>query len=471
MDDLPEPEPGAPRGNGASLQGAGGARVLSASQVSDLYLERHLGGLTRVASLLGATLDVVATDGAWLVLRDGSRVLDCHASYGAVSFGHRHPALLEAARASLEQMTTGLPGILPSAGVAALCRDLVQIAPEGIGRAILYNTGAETIEGALVLATLAQGKRDLFVGFEGGFHGKSAAARSVGGIPNERAGFPTWGRVETLPYGDAEALDALFARHGARIAAVVVEPVQSNAGVRIPPEGWLAGLQDACRRAGALLIADEVSTGLGRTGEFFACTSAGVTPDMICVSKGMSGGLVPIGALLVGERLAKITNSPRTASHFSTTFAGGDLACSVALEVCRLLVQDRLPDRVRASGQRLESGLRAVQARHPRLLRDVRGRGHLWAIELADPADLPKLLKLNGLSGFLADRVGGTLAIVFQRYLLKHCGVLAGPTVGDRRVVRFFPSLLAEQRDQDALLSGLSAAFDAGVSTWVRKLK
>jgi acetylornithine/succinyldiaminopimelate/putrescine aminotransferase len=454
------------------LLGARASRKLSASEVSDLYSERHLAGLTRVASILGANLDVVGSDGAWLILRDGSRVLDCHASYGGVAFGHRHPALLEAARESLAEMTTGLPGLLASPVVAALCHDLVAIAPAGMERALLYSTGAETIEGALVLATLAQGKdqRDIFVGFEGGFHGKTAAARTVGGIPNERQGFHDWGRVETLPFGDIETLEGFFRHSGSRVSALVVEPIQSNSGVRIPPEGWLAKVQRACEQAGALMIVDEVSTGLGRTGQFFVCESEGVVPDMICISKGLSGGLVPVGAVLVNKRLAKITNATASASHFSTTFAGGDLACSVALEVVRLLVEEGLPERVRASGARIEEGLLALRAKHPRLIRDVRGRGHLWALELADPADLPKLVKMKGFSDFLADRVGGTLAIALQRYLLRHCGLLVGPTAGDRRVIRMFPSLLAEERDIEALLGGLGRAFEAGISTWVRKL-
>ncbi len=453
------------------LLGAGGARKLAGKEVEDLYRESHLAGLTRVASLLGASLDVVGSDGAWLVLADGGRVLDCHASYGAVAFGHRHPALLEAARESLDQMATGLPGLLPSRVVAALCHDLVRIAPPGIGKAILYNSGAETIEGALVLATLAQGKRGLFVGFDGGFHGKTAGARSLGGIPNERDGFHGWADVRLLPYGELDPLRQLCeGLEAKRIAAVVVEPIQSNSGVRIPPEGFLAGVREACDRAGALLVADEVSTGLGRAGALFACEAEGVQPDMICISKALSGGIAPIGALLVHERLAKITASPRTASQFSTTFAGGDLAGSVALEVIRLLVEEGLAERAAALGARLEEGLRALQARHPLLIRDVRGRGLLWAIELADPADLPKLLMLRGLSGFLAGKVGGTVAIAFQRYLLRHCGVLLGPTAGDRRVVRMFPSLVAREEDVDALLDALGAAFEAGVSTWIRRL-
>ncbi len=453
------------------MLGADGARKLSAAEVDELYRDRHLAGLTRVASLLGASLDVTGSDGAWLVLADGTRVLDCHASYGAVAFGHRHPTLVEAAREALSRMATGLPGLLPSRVVAALCHDLVEIAPEGIGKAILYNSGAEAIEGALTLATLAQGKRDLFVGFEGGFHGKTAGARSVGGIPNEKQGFHPWATVRTLPYGELEPLRRLVEGESARrVAAVVVEPIQSNSGVRIPPDGFLAGVREACDRAGALLVADEVSTGLGRTGALFQCEVEGVRADMICLSKALSGGLLPIGALLVSDRLAKITANPRTASQFSTTFAGGDLAGSVALEVLRLLVEERLPERAARLGARLEQGLRALQARHPVLVRDVRGRGLLFALELADPADLPRLLMMRGLSGFLAGKVGGTLAIAFQRYLLKHCNVLLGPTAGDRRVVRMFPSLVAGEDEIDALLAGLDAALDAGVGTWIRKL-
>lgn len=452
------------------LLGARGARELAASEVTELYRSHHLGGLARVASLLGASLDVVDSDGAWLVLADGTRVLDCHASYGAVAFGHRHPALVEAARRALSEMATGLPGLLPSRSVAALCHDLVAIAPHGIASAILYNSGAETIEGAVVLASLAQGKRDLFVGFDGAFHGKTAAARTLGGIPNERQGFHAWGRTETLPFGDLDALFDLFAARGREVAAVVVEPIQSNGGVRIPPEGFLTAVAEQCRRAGALLIVDEVSTGLGRTGRMFACEAEGVVPDMICISKGLSGGLVPVGAVLVHERLASVTSKTGTASHFSTTFAGGELATSVALEVVRLLVEQKLPERAQERGRQLEAGLRALKERHPVLVRDVRGRGLLWAIELADPADLPKAMWMRGLSDFLARRVGGSVAIAMQRYLLQEQRVLIGPTAADRRIVRLFPSLVADEAEIATLLEALGGALDAGVTSWVRRL-
>ena len=452
------------------LLGSAGAQALDMSGVAERYRERHLGGLTRVASLLGVNLDVADADGGWLTLGDGSRVLDCQASNGAVAVGHMHPAVVRAARAALDSKGLGFPGLLPSRDVAALCQDLISIAPPGMTRAILYNTGAETIEGALVIAALAQRKRDVYVGFEGGFHGKSAAARAVGGIPAERDGFPDWANTETLPYGDLNALEALLRRVRGRVAAVVAEPIQSNSGVRIPPPGFLTGLRDACRKAGALLVLDEVSTGLGRTGEMFACQHENVAPDLMCLSKGLSGGLVPSGAVLVNERLAKVMDSPRKASHFSTTFAGGRLAAAVGMEVIRLLVEERLPEQADRLGRQLGDGLDRLKAQHPRLVRAVRGRGLMWGIELADPVDIPGSFLPRGASDFLASRVGGSVAIAMQRYLLEHHGVLLAPTAADRRVVRMFPPLTSKPADIAHLLQGLEGALEAGLSAWVRNL-
>jgi putrescine aminotransferase len=457
-------------GLSSGLLGCEGARALDVAETAELYDERHLGGLMRVTALLGADVDVVDGDGAWLVLADGSRLLDCHASNGAVAFGHKHPSLLQAAHSALEKMSVGLPGLLPSRGVAAVCHDLVSIAPAGLSRAILYNSGAESVEGALTLASRVQGRRNIFVGFDGGFHGKTAGARAVGGIRNERRGFPALGITEILPYGNLLAVNAFFEREGQRVAAVVVEPIQSNSGIRVPPDGFLTGLREACQKAGALLVIDEISTGLGRTGELFACQSEGVVPDLICVSKTLSGGIVPIGAVLVHERLSKTMASPREASHFSTTFAGGELATAVALEVLRLLVHERLPDHAKEIGRQLEDGLGKLRTRYPRMVRGVRGRGLMWALEFADPLDLPARFLPRGFSESLANRAGGSLAIAFQRYVLKEQGVLLAPTAGDRRVVRMFPPLIAEPAHIDLLLGALDGALAAGLSRWARAL-
>ncbi len=443
---------------------------LAEGRVADLYSDHHLGGLTRVASLLGANVEVIGVDGPWLLRTDGSRLLDCNASNGAIAFGHDHPSIRAAAHQAVDESSLGFPGLLPSPGVATLCHDLVAIAPPGLQRAVLYNTGAEAIEGALVLSALARPGRPVYVGFEGGFHGKSAAARAVGGIPNERQGFPLWAQVKTLPYGDLDAATSFLEREGKRVAAVVVEPIQSNAGVRIAPDGFLPGLREVCRQTGALLVIDEVSTGFGRTGAMFACERESVTPDLLCVAKALSGGLVPIGAVLVDEGLAKVMANPTVASHFSTTFAGGRLATRVALEVIRLLVEESLPERAARLGQQLEQGLLELKQRHPRLLVDVRGRGLLWGLELADPATLTGKLLPRGLADFVTTKVGGSVALAFQRYLAQHQGVLVAPTAADRRVVRVFPPLTAEPEAIDALLAGLDGALRAGLPAWVKNL-
>jgi putrescine aminotransferase len=452
------------------LLGFDDATKLDASAIAETYRDHHFGGLNRVAALLGANLDVVAAQGPWLHVSDGSRLFDAHLSNGAVAFGHNHPLLLEAARKALAYGGVGLPGAVPSRVVAGFCRDLVAAAPAGMSRAILYNSGAEAIEGALVASCLAQGRRDLFVGFEGGFHGKTAGARSIGGIASEKRGFPGWARSETLPYGDLDAARAFLEREGRHVAAVVVEPIQSNGGVRIPPEGFLSGLAAACQRSGALLIVDEVSTGLGRTGALFECMREGVVPDLLCVAKCLSGGIVPIGAVLVGDRLAKVMGAAGTASHFSTTFSGAAISTAVGLEVVRMLLEDDLPARATELGKRLESGLRALQERHPRLVRDVRGRGLLWGIELADPAGLPERFLPGGLSSFLTARFGGSLAILMQRYTVRAHKALLAPTASDRRVVRVFPPLNSQPADIDHLVACIEGSLSDGLSAWVKSL-
>ena len=458
------------RGDGERFLGLEGARALPAAAVADAYRDHHFGGLNRVAALLGSNLDVVGAQGPWLEISDGSRVFDAHLSNGAVAFGHNHPGILRAAREALEWGGVGLPGAVPSRLVAGFCRDLARIAPPGMQRVILYNSGAEAIEGALVAATLAQGRRDLFVGFEGGFHGKSAGARAVGGIPSEKSGFHGWASTEILPFGDGDALRRLLDQQGRRVAAVVVEPIQSNGGVRIPPDGFLREVAEACRRSGALLVVDEVSTGLGRTGVLFECQREGVVPDLLCLAKALSGGVVPIGATLVGDALAKVMASAGTASHFATTFSGAAVSTGVGVEVLRTLVEEDLPARAEQLGRRLGTGLEALREKHPRLVREVRGRGLLWGIELADPADLPGRFLPRGFGDFLRARFGGSVAIAMQRYTVQKHRALLAATASDRRVVRLFPPLASEPAEIDHLLGCVGSALSDGLTAWVKNL-
>jgi putrescine aminotransferase len=444
------------------LLGRSGAAGLSFDAIDSHCRAHHVGGLASVAALLGCDLDVAKASGSWLTLADGRQVLDAHASYGAMALGHNHPALVQAARETLSGLDSGLPGPVPSRWVAALAHDLTAIAPEGLTRAVFYSSGSECIEGALVIAAQAGGPgRTLRVGFEGGFHGKSAGARSVGGIPLERRGFAAVGETLLLPFGDLARAEAFLARTGSRVQAVVVEPIQSNGGLRIPPQGFLRGLAAACRRTGALLIVDEVATGLGRTGRTFACEAEGVVPDLLCVSKTLSGGLVPLGAVLVHHRLASNLDRSSRASHLSTTYGGGKLAAAVGLEVIRLLTQEGLAERAAASGHQVCEALKTVTA-PCRWIRQVRGQGLLIGVELADPVDLPGRVLNARTTRMLRERFGGSLAILTARYLLQAQGLLVGPTSGDRRVLRLTPPLTLGPRGVQRIIDAFTGAVQAG---------
>jgi ornithine--oxo-acid transaminase len=318
---------------------------------------------------------VAHADGAWMTDIEGRRYLDMLAGYSALNFGHRHPRLIAAAKAQLDQVTLTSRAFHHDR-FADFCTALAELC--GMEMVLPMNTGAEAVETAVKTARkwgyrvkgVPDGQAKIVVA-DGNFHGRTTTIISFSTDPDARLDFgPFTPGFEIVPYGDLAALDAAV---DDRTVAVLIEPIQGEAGVLVPPPGYLAGLRRITAERGVLFIADEVQSGLGRTGRTFACEHEGVAPDMYVLGKALGGGVVPVSAVVSS---AEVLGVYRPGEHGST-FGGNPLACAVALEVIAMLRSGEVQQRAAELGDHLHSELRLLAgAGGP--VTAVRGRG-LWA--------------------------------------------------------------------------------------------
>lgn len=339
----------------------------------------------RVLRLLGFDRTFVRGEGAHLFETAGHCIIDALGGYGAVSVGHNHPRVTEAIRRALDR---GLPGMVhfevpPLAG--ELARDLLGRAPDSLGKVLFTNSGTEGVEAAIKLARAATGRAAL-LSCERGFHGFTTGALALVGHDPYRQGFGPLLESRQIPFGDLAMLERALAPRD--VAAFFVEPVQGK-GVYAAPAGYLAEVQRLCHRHGTLLVVDEVQTGIGRCGAFLASAADGVdAPDIIVLSKALSGGMIPVGAVLVRERVwnATFSSIDRALVH-SSTFHQAPIAMSVARSVLEVMDDEQLPRRSHERGERLRRELEALRPRH-RALGEVRGRGLMIAFDLVPPRPL-----------------------------------------------------------------------------------
>jgi putrescine aminotransferase len=392
--------------------------------------------LARVMKLSGSPVEVRAS-GVTIVDQDGNEYLDFAGGYGVFTLGHRHPRVIAAVKAQLDLMAlSGRTMFNPLMG--RLAKRLAELTPGDLKISFFANSGAEAVEGALKLARAAT-KRTRIVGTHDAYHGKTLGALAVSGRESFRAPFePLLGDVTHVPFGDLAALEAVAA--GA--AAIIVEPVQGEGGVNLPPPEYLRGVRAICDRTGALFVADEVQTGLGRCGVLFGCDLAGVVPDVMTLAKGLSGGVVPIGAFIARADVWNAAYARAPLLHTST-FGGNELACAAALAALDVLIDDDLTANARERGEQLLDGVRAIAQRYPAAIAAVRGAGLLVGVELTN------------------EGYGGTII----PDLLKR-GVTAAWTLNRQRVIRLEPPLIVSA---DQVATAL-AAFDAAVATAVDRL-
>ena len=316
---------------------------------------------------------IAEAEGAWVTDVDGRRYLDLLAAYSAINFGHRHPRLVAAAQRQLERVTL-VSRAFEHDQFGPFCAELAALA--GMQMVLPMNTGAEAVETAIKTARKwgyevkgVPAGEAVIVAFGGNFHGRTTTIISFSTDEDARASFgPYTPGFTVVPYGD---LDALADAVDDRVVGVLVEPIQGEAGVLVPPPGFLAGVREICSARDALMIADEVQSGLGRTGTTFACEHEDVVPDMYLLGKALGGGIVPVSAVVSS---AEILGVFRPGQHGST-FGGNPLACAVGREVIAMLATGEFQERSAKLGAHMHDRLSALP---PSAVRDVRGRG-LWA--------------------------------------------------------------------------------------------
>jgi 4-aminobutyrate aminotransferase-like enzyme len=317
---------------------------------------------------------------------DGNRYVDLTAGFGVANVGHAHPRVVEAVQEQAERLLHALGDVHPAGVKVALLEALARRFPGGVpARSVLGSSGSDAVEAALKTALVATGRPGV-VAFEGAYHGLALGALDATFRPLFRDPFAARlpGATRFARFGDAG--DALRAAREspAPVGAVLVEPIQGRGGERIPPRGFLRELRDLCDRQGWLLVLDEIYTGFGRTGRWFACEDEGVVPDLLCVGKGLAGGM-PLSACVGRAEVLDRWPPSGSESLHTQTFLGHPPGCAAALASIAVLEEEKLPERAAEVGARVLVRLRHALAGAPGV-REVRGRGLLLGIECDSPA-------------------------------------------------------------------------------------
>ena len=440
----------------------------------DLFREHINPGLVTLLEMGEYTaIEPRSARGVTIVDGQGREILDFVSSYGALNLGHNHPRVSQTVMDLLAREKLDLSKELLSPYAACLAHNLSLLTPGDLNRFYFCNSGTEAVEAALKLASrFFKGQRPRFIYADNALHGKTLGALSVTGSERLRRYFPLLPGLR-VPYGDAEAIARLLARLPDKgdeaVAAVILEPIQGEAGVIVPPQGYLSRVREICDRYGVLLILDEIQTGLGRTGAMFACEHEGVVPDLLVLAKSLGGGLASIGATIATTRVfATAYDNPHDCLVQTSTFGGRTVACAAAMAALEVLLEDNLAERARVLGRRLRAGLESLRDRYPEWIREVRGRGLMVGIEFDEQVvERARYLpaKIPGLKNVLKEHLPGMVAAA----LLRQHAILGTLMLNNRSVLRVYPPLVISEREIDRFIAALDDILGQGPGTLVRE--
>lgn len=366
----------------------------------------------------------------------GKVFIDCLGGYGIYNCGHRHPKVMAAVINQLERQALHSQELLDPLR-AMLAKLVADITPGDLQYSFFTNSGTESIEGAMKLARLHTGRK-AYVAAVNAFHGKSMGSLSLTSKSVFRKPYlPLLAPVHHVPFGDADALEKVLsscAFVGEDVAAVVLEPVQGEGGVHVAPDGYLPRVRELCDRYGALLVLDEVQTGMGRTGKMFACEHWDVVPDILCLGKAFGGGVMPIGAFVsTAEIWEEMTPNPFL---HTTTFGGNPIACAAAIAAINVILEEKLYEKAAVVGDYFLRGLRVLADRYPQVCQEARGLGLMLGVE------------------YRTNELGYEVA----KGLFEN-GVLVAGTLINAKTIRFEPPLTIEKEEVDTVLDILESVY------------
>lgn len=377
--------------------------------------------------------------GAYCTGLYGEEFIDCLGGFGIYTCGHRNDEILDVVKAQLDHQALHSQELLdPLRGY--LAKAVADITPGDLEYCFFTNGGAEAVEMALKLARIATGGR-WYISTVGAFHGKSMGAVSMGGKSTYRVPYaPMVQQVQHVEYGNAEdmrkAIRNLVAV-GEKVAAVIVEPIQGEAGIIIPPKGYLKEVREICDEYGVALIFDEIQTGMGRTGTMWRCEAEGVTPDIMTFGKAFGGGIMPITGIICRPEMwtQELIDNPWLLG--SPTFGGNPVCCSAALATIKYMLENDVPGQCKEKGEYLKAGLEKLGEKYPTLIDDVRGIGLMLAVE------------------FCEGDVGYSVAKgMFKR------GVMTAGTLVNAKCIRFEPAAVISKEDMDNVIERMDAALE-----------
>lgn len=377
-------------------------------------------------------------EGAYCSGLYGEKFIDCLGGFGIYTCGHRNEEILDVVKAQLDHQALHSQELLdPLRGY--LAKAVADITPGDLEYCFFTNGGAEAVEMALKLARIATGGR-WYISTVGAFHGKSMGAISMGGKSTYRVPYtPMVQQVQHVEYGNAEDMrKAIRNLHavGEKVAAVILEPIQGEAGIIVPPEGYLKEVREICDKYGLALIFDEIQTGMGRTGTMWRCEAEGVTPDIMTFGKAFGGGILPITGIICRPKMwtQELVDNPWLLG--SPTFGGNPVCCSAAIATIKYMLENDVPGMCKEKGEYLKEGLEKLREKYPTVIDDVRGTGLMLAVE------------------FCTSDVGYSVAKgMFAR------GVMTAGTLVNAKCVRFEPAAVISKEDMDSVIERMDAAL------------
>jgi ornithine--oxo-acid transaminase len=408
----------------------------------------------KVLRVLGYDVNYVRGQGAYLWDDKGQRYIDCLGGFGVFAVGRNHPVIRQALKDAMDLDLPNLPKFGPPVLSGILAKELIDLAGGELDTVYFCNSGAEGVETGLKYARAATGRNRL-VFCKKAYHGLTMGALSLNGGSEFKSGFGAMlEHVTEVPFNDLAALEYELAKGD--VAGFVVEPIQGK-GVFVPSDDYLPGAAELCRKHGALFVADEVQTGFGRTGKMFACEHWGVQPDVLVLSKALSGGYVPIGAVLTKRWIHnKVFHSMERCMVHSTTFGQNDLAMAAGLATLHVFRTEHIVENAAAMGERLFAKLRPLVEKYD-LVKEVRGKGLMVGIEFGPPRSLT--LKMGWSLLHKVDQGLFPQAILIP--LLHEHHVLAQVAGHHMDVVKMIPPLVLNADDVDAI----AAAADAVIAS------
>jgi ornithine--oxo-acid transaminase len=441
------------------------AKALDIKRMNELFVEHINPGQLHFMKLLGFhKIKIERAEGMYYFDQNGRKILDFFGGFGSLAFGHNHPRILEARRKFADEKRQEIAIAFLSQYAAALAANLAACSPGDLDMVFLGSSGSEAMEAALKVAERAAGpNRPKIVYAENSFHGKTKGVLSITDGALYRGQFKLTDNTVRVPFGDIDAIEAAFKSDPA-IGTIVLETVQGGGGIIEAQADFWPKLRALCDKYGVLWVADEVQCGFGRTGKFYAFEHYGVVPDVTALAKSLGGGKAAVGAMIASRDVyMKAYGTSKTAMiHAMATFGGIGEASITSIEALNVLYDEGLIDNAAETGDYLLEKLRGLQAKHPTLLKDVRGRGMMVGLEFHDFSQTLPLV-LRPVVAALDDKLKGSLPGFIGSHLMRDHGVLVAFTEYNRNVIRLEPPLICERAHIDEFIAALDEVMSRGV--------